>query len=603
MSITSATSKSLKGITRKLIIEILAPRRAAILTIAVTILLGAGLELVPPLVMKQIVDDHLAPGRADGLWLLAIVYLTSVAGMQGLGSLSNYLVALTAQGALKDLRVRLYRHLQRLPLSYYDQNPLGDVISRCTADVDTVDTLFSSGVAGLVTDLVRLVIVSIAMLALSPPLALVSALVVPPLLWATNAFRRRIREAERRNRIAVGMLNTHLQEMLGGVEVIHAFGREPVFIARFRRVLKETLDAYNQSAKYASLYSPIMQILMAATIALLLWSGVQAVFAAWQISLGTLTAFILLFRRFFDPITALGEEWQTLQSALSGAERIFQVLDLPLEGVGSERTSILRSASSGGVPGEIEVNQVTFGYITDQPVLQRVSLVVQPGEHIALVGRTGAGKSSLVHLLGGLYAPWQGTVRVSGLDPRQLAESERRKVIGVVPQTVQLFSGTVLENLILGDNGIPLEDVERAVRIAGADELIRALPQGYSTVISSGSGSGVQLSSGQRQLLSLARALVWNPDILLFDEATSAIDSASEAAFRAALVSEAGRRQRAILTVAHRLSTARAADRVIVLEHGCIQEMGTPEELIRKGGHFAALLELEDAGWDWRNDT
>ena len=225
-----------------------------------------------------------------------------------------------------------------------------------------------------------------------------------------------------------------------------------------------------------------------------------------------------------------------------------------------------------------------------------------PGEHVALVGRTGAGKSSILSLLGGLYSPWEGSIQVAGMDPRQVSETIRRTVIGVVPQAVQLFSGTVLDNLTLADQNVSFEDVEHAVRIAGAEALILALPNGYETPINNGSGSGVQLSSGQRQLLSLARALVWNPMVLLFDEATSAIDSASEVAFREALKGESSRHQRAILTVAHRLSTAREADRVIVLENGHILEMGTPAALIRKGGRFAALLELEAAGWDWHTN-
>jgi ATP-binding cassette subfamily B protein len=552
--------------------------------------------------MQQVVDAHLATGVSAGLWPLAFVYLASVAGVHGLGFLSNYLTALAAQGALRDLRVRLYRHLQHLPLSYYDQTPLGDTISRCTADVDTLDTLFSSGVAGLVADLVRLVTVSAAMIALSPLLSLISALIVPPLLWVTNAFRKRIREAERRNRQAVGLMNTHLQETLAGLEVIRAFGRENAFSARFRRVLKQTLEAYNQAATYSALYQPIMQILMAAVIALLLWSGAQSTLTSWQVSLGTLTAFVLLFKRFFDPITALGEEWQTVQSALSGAERIFQVLDMPVEETGGAIVQGQDGFDRTASPAGIEVSQLTFGYFPDQPVLRQVSFAVRPGEHVALVGRTGAGKSSIVHLLGGLYAPWQGELRLAGLDPRQLLENERRHVIGVVPQAVQLFSGTVLDNLTLGDEGVSLDAVESAAQIAGADVFICSLPQGYQTLINSGSGDGVQLSSGQRQLLSLARALVWNPSVLLFDEATSAIDSASEAAFRQALEQESALHQRAILTVAHRLSTARSADRVIVLDHGRILEMGTPEDLIRKGGRFAALLELEAAGWDWRSD-
>lgn len=591
-------STSIRSTTRQQLLVILAPRKLRILVIAITILTGAGLELVPPLVLKQIIDNHLTPGNPQGIWGLAIVYLASVVGVQSLGFLTSYLTALTAQGALNDLRVRLYRHLQQMPIRYYDQNPLGDIISRCTADVDTVDTLFSSGVAGLVTDLVRLVTVSFAMIALSPILALISALVVPPLLWITNAFRVRIRDAERKNRIAVGLLNTHLQETFGGVEVIRAFGREPVIVARFRRVLEKTLKAYNLSAKFSALYTPIMQILMAIAITLLLWGGAQAGIQKVEISLGTLTAFVLLFKRFFDPITSVGEEWQTVQSALSGAERIFQVLDLPVE-----EEAMSKSGTHIKPTGGILVSNMTFGYFEDQPVLNHVTLNVAPGEHVALVGRTGAGKSSILNLLGGLYTPWQGVIQVAGLDPHQIPEIERRRFIGVVPQAVQLFSGSVLENLTLGDPDVPEEAVERAVQIAGVEGLIQSLPKGYDTQISSGAGEGVQLSSGQRQMLSLARALIWDPAVLLFDEATSAIDSASEAAFRQALLAETSRHQRAILTVAHRLSTAREADRVIVLENGRILETGTPAELIHKGGRFAALLEMEAAGWDWRADA
>jgi ATP-binding cassette subfamily B multidrug efflux pump len=587
------TPPKVRSTTLRQLMDILSPRRWRILTIILTLLVGAGLELVPPLVMQRIIDQNLTPGVAQGLWLLAAIYLAALAGSQSLGFLTNYLTALTAQGALRDLRVRLYSHLQNLPMRYYDQNPLGDIISRCTADVDTVDTLFSSGVAGLAADLIRLVTVTIAMVALSPILSLISAVVAPPLIWLTKSFRLRIRDAEGKNRIAVGMLNTHLQESLGGVEVIRAYGREKAFVARFRQALKRALEASNQSTRFSTFYTPFMQILMAAVIAVLLWAGASTTLSAWKISLGTLTAFVLLFKRFFDPITALGEEWQTVQSALSGAERIFQVLDLPVEKTNPE------DAAATIPVGGIDVRGVTFGYFEKQPVLNQVSFTVRPGEHVALVGRTGAGKSSILSLLGGLYVPWEGSLSVAGLNPRALPDSQKRKVVGVVPQSVQLFSGTVFENLTLSDTNVSREEVEKAACIAGADEFIRALPQGYATPLSSRSGRGVQLSSGQRQLLSLTRALVWNPVVLLFDEATSAIDSASEAAFREALQNQTARRSRAILTVAHRLSTARQADRVIVLENGRIIETGSPDELVRMGGRFAALLEMEAAGWDW----
>jgi ATP-binding cassette subfamily B protein len=307
-----------------------------------------------------------------------------------------------------------------------------------------------------------------------------------------------------------------------------------------------------------------------------------------------LTAFVLLLQRFFVPIMTLGNEWQTVQAALAGLERIFQVLAFPSAEPAprSLRQPLSRSYAT------IEMRQVVFGYLPNRPVLDGVSLLAQAGEHIVLVGRTGAGKSSILHLLGGLYTPWTGTVRVVGADPTLLTDGQRRRAMGVVQQVVQLFRGTVLENLTLGDRSVFREAVQRAAAIAGADVFIQALPQGYDTLL----GEGVQLSAGQRQLLALTRALVWAPAVLLLDEATAAVDSASEAAVRVAIRTAVMGSGRTVLTVAHRLATAQDADRVLVMEAGQIVEEGPPDELICRGGRFAALLELEAAGWDWQTD-
>ncbi|HEU5100574.1 MAG TPA: ABC transporter ATP-binding protein [Roseiflexaceae bacterium] len=593
---SSANIPSAQPVSRRVAWEhlasILRPWRATLTLVGISVLLSKTLDLAPPLLIQRIVDDHLTPQQPDGLLLLGIVYLGAIVAAQLLNFVAVYLTAVAAQGALHMLRVRLVSHLHRLPLSYYDQTPLGDVISRCTADVETVDTLFSTGVITLIANLVRLLTAAVAMVTLSRPLALVALLVIPPLVIITRWFQIRVRSAERWNRRAVGLLNTHLQETLSGVEVIQAFGREATFIARFRLALKEALAAFNRSAIYSALYSPIMALLSASVIALLLWLGTGAGMAFLGISIGTLTAFVLLFQRFFEPITTLGDDWQTVQSAFSGVERIFEVLALPAEERPNPQTAEHQYEA-------IDIRDLVFGYLPDRPVLRGMSLTVRTGEHVALVGRTGAGKSSMVHLCGGLYAPWSGTVQVAGRDPRSLVDAERRRIVGVVPQLVQLFSGTVRENLSLGDAAVSGEIIARAAAIAGAADFIEALPQGYDTMLSgSGRGAGVQLSSGQRQLLALARALIWDPVVLLLDEATAAIDSASDAALWAALRSDAAGQRRAVLTVAHRLTTARAADRVIVIEAGQIVEEGSPEELVRRGGRFAALVELEAAGWE-----
>jgi ATP-binding cassette subfamily B protein len=562
--------------------------------VAVFVVVGAALELAPPFLLRGIVDRHLAIKNPEGLLLLAVLYLSATAAASLTGFVVDYLTAVAAQSALRDLRVRLFAHLQKLPLSYFDRTPLGDIISRCTADVDTVDTLFSSGIVSVITDLFRLLSITAAMLMLSPFLTLIATVVIPPVYFVTRAFRTRVRDAERDTRKATGMVNVKLQENLGGVEVIRAFGRERAFSARFVRELKTMLRAFNRSNLFSTFYSPMMAQLSACAAAIILYAGASAAVSGRGISVGTLTAFVLLFSRFFKPIIALGDDWQTVQGALSGIERIRQVLAEPTE-------DIKPSARPGSCAGAaLEVRDVVFGYFPDRPVLKGVSLSLRPGEHVAVVGRTGSGKSSLLNLVGGLYAPWTGEIRVQGCDPRALAEADRCSVVGVVPQTVQLFSGSVLDNLTMGDRGVPEDSVRRAAAVSGADAFITSLPQGYDTLLGgAGRGGGLQLSQGQRQLLALTRALVFEPPLLVLDEATSSVDGESDAAFRAALGPgiSAGR---AVLTVAHRLAAACGADRVLVLEAGEVVEEGSPQELIRRGGRFAAYLELEAAGWDWR---
>jgi ATP-binding cassette subfamily B protein len=617
-AVLAAPPRPRAGAARQLA-RLLSPRRWQLGLVALLLLLSASLELVPPLLIQRLVDLHLVPGRADGLLSLALLYLAATAASEASGALGIYLTARLAQRVLHELRVRLFDHLQALPTAYYDRTSLGDAISRCTADVEVVETLFSSGVAKVLADLVRLLVVAAAMVALSPPLAAACALTLPPLLAITRLFQVRVRAAERSNRAAIGLLNAELQETLSGAEVVRAFGREAFFADRFRLALRRTLAAFNRATVYSALYSPTMATLAAVATALLLWLGANGVsqggaLAAWKISLGTLTAFVLLFQRFFKPVTALGDEWQTVQAALSGAERIFQVLELPADtpsrspGLTHQAGQPDRPTPRPHQPAPVaELQAVSFGYLEGRPVLREVSLAVRPGEQVALVGRTGAGKSSVLHLLGGLYAPWSGQVRLAGQDPRALDADQRRRLLGAVPQVVQLFSGTILDNLTLFDETVSREEVERAARLTGADAFIRALPDGYDTPLSgAGRGLGAQLSAGQRQLLALTRALARDPPLLLLDEATAAVDAGADAAFRAALRSD-GRddqglgRSRAVLIVAHRLSTARQADRVQLVEAGRIVESGPPDDLIRRGGRFAALVELEAAGWDWRN--
>jgi ATP-binding cassette subfamily B protein len=574
------------------------PWRARLLLAAAAVLAAALLGLVPALIVRHVIDHNLTPHRTAGLAPAALGYLAVTAAAAVLTAGYGYLAATVAQRSLAGLRTRLFSHLLRLPAGYHDQTPAGDSISRCTADIEAIDDLFSSSIATLLGQTAQLVTVAVTMLILSPVLTAAAAVFLPPVALFTNYLRHRIRDAERSTRAAVGLLNTRLQEDLSGVEVIRAFGRQAMFTGRFRLALAGWLRASNRATYWNAFYAPGLGLMSAVATALLLWLGGRGTFGAIGISLGTLTAFVLLFAQFIAPLINLGDEWQSVQAALSGAERVFSVLALP-----AGDPPVPAPAVPQDHHAILELDRVTFGYAQGVPVLHDVSLTVRPGEHVAVVGRTGAGKSSLLALLAGLYPPWTGRVRVAGHDPRTLDDTARRAVLGFVPQAVQLFSGTVLDNLTLGDDTITAGQARRAAALAGADRFIRVLPGGYGTVLSDSSrGSGVQLSAGQRQLLALARALVTSPPVLLLDEATAVIDGASDAAFRAALREHVLASGTAVLTVAHRLATAREADRVLVMAAGRIIEEGTPGDLLAAGGRFAAMAALEDAGWDWQQD-
>ena len=583
------------------VVGLLRPRRALLLCIVALVVTSASLELVPPLLLRTIVDNHLMVGNADGLIVLALLYLLATATVEATRAFAGYLTGVAAQGTLHDLRVRLFSHFQSLPIRWFDRTPLGEAIAHSTSDIEAIQTLFTSGVASLVIDLARVVTISIALVMLSPPLAGFAALTVPPLLVLTRRLQREVREAERRNRAATGIQGAQLQETLVGAETIQTFARQDVFVQRLRETLHETLAASNRATLCSALYTPNVTMLAAFAAAGMLWVGARGGLASWDISLGTLTAFVLLLQRAFAPIASLGEQWQTVQGALAGVDRVFAVLAVPSDETGA-RTSHGEASRLPGSEAAGALTDVTFGYSDGQPILHHVTLVIQPGEHVALVGRTGAGKSSALSLLGGLYEPWSGTVTVLGRNPRDLAPAERRQVFGVVPQTALLFNGTAVENVSLFDPEVTPAMIERAIQMAGAASFVTGLPHGDQTLLAGvGGGRGMRLSAGQTALLALARALVWDPPLILLDEATAAIDAASEAALALALREGVTGRQRGLLTVAHRLATAREADRVVVLEDGRIIEEGPPGDLIRQGGRFATLVELEAAGWDWRD--
>jgi ATP-binding cassette, subfamily B, multidrug efflux pump len=571
--------------------ELLRPWKVRLVLVGLGIAAAAALDVIPPLILGRLLDE-LAAGRTTGLPVAAMAYLAALAAVHALTAAYGYVAATIAQRALARLRTSLFGHLLALPTEYHDDTPVGDAISRATADIDAIDDLFSSSTVVLIGETLRLATVTAAMLLLSPQLTLAAGAVVPPILLLTIYLRRRIRAAERTTRTAVGSATTQLHETLAGVNVIRAFARRAEFAGRFHAALSAWLRASNTSTRYNSFYAPGLALVAAIATAGLLWAGGAVHQAA--VSIGTLTAFVLLFARFFTPLINLGDEWQRVQAALSGAERVFNVLALPRASQSDESSA----DDSAGPP--VVMERVDFEYRRGQVVLHGIDLTVRAGEHVAIVGRSGAGKSSLLALLAGLYPPTNGRVRIAGHDPVLLADDERRALVAVVPQTVHLFTGTVHDNVALGDDSITAGQVVAASRITGAHAFVTALPDGYQSILAgSGRGEGLTLSAGQRQLLALTRALVSRPTVLLLDEATAVVDGASDAAFRAALSEHVQPAGTAILTVAHRLATARHADRVVVVAAGRIIEEDSPENLARTDGQFASLLALEESGWDW----
>lgn len=572
----------------RMIWSVLRPRWPGLLAVLLLIPVGTLLELVNPFILRGVVDHHLKVGDAEGLGLLAALYVLSFVAIQGVSFLQTYVATAVGQNALRDLRLRIFRHLGRLPISYFDRMPAGDTISRCTSDVDAVGMLFSSTLLGVFSELVRLGGIVAAMLALSPRLTLVALVAVPVVALVSRLFRRPMLAAERETRLRISETNAQLQETLTGMEVIRAFQQEKTFQNRFQKTQGGFLRAADRSGLYDSIFSPLIETLKALSIALLLWYGTRPeVFLSYGITLGTLAAFVQLLERFFGPITSLGQEYQAVQQAVAGVERIFEVLNLPAE----QRPPAHPVPPLLTAP-DVKVSAVTFSYVPGQPVLKDIHLLIEPGEHVAVVGQTGAGKSSLTYLIAGIYAPESGTLRVGGVDPYSLAPEQRRRLVGAVPQQVHIFEGTVLDNLRLGDEGISTDEAWAALDLANAGDLVRGLPDGFNTPLGA---SGLRLSGGQRQLLALARALVRNPRLLLLDEATSSVDSETERLIREGLArSSAGR---TTLTVAHRLASAQEADRVIVMAGGRVIEEGPPQALASAGGWYTGMLELQQMGW------
>ena len=566
------------------------PHKRLVLVSLVLFPLTAAAELLQPYLIKVAIDHHILAGDWSGLSRIAGLFLLTLVVLYALRAALAYVTQLTGQRVMHDLRQALFAHLQRQDSAFFDRNPVGRLMTRVLNDVEAINELFTSGVVAIVGDVVTLTGVVIILLSLNWKLALVTFALVPVLVLGAAYFRLRARESYRAVRQQLARLNAFLQESLQGMTVIQLFAREPQEAAAFAGLNGGLRAAQFRSTVYeASLYAAV-EAIGSAAVALLLWYGGGEVLAG-ALTFGGLVAFIEYTSRFFLPIRDLGAKYTVMQAAMVSSERVFGLLDTP-PAITSPPLSSARPASSArGVAAApaVEFRDVSFAYPGGDWVLRHCSFIIGEGERVALVGPTGEGKSTIARLMIRAYEVAEGQVLVGGVDVREWDLRALRRHVGLVPQEAFLFAGSIRENLVLaGDGAVSAEALARALERAQAARFVAALPQDLDAEVRE---RGVNLSHGQRQLLAIARALIYNPRVLALDEATSSVDPESEALIRAAMV--ALLEGRASLIIAHRLSTIQNADRILVLHKRRMRESGKHAALLAAGGIYARLYELQ----------
>ena len=566
---------------------------------AAAILVGAGAALAQPYLVKVAIDGFIATGEAVGLGRLAGLYLAILIIAFGAEYLQTWTMQMTGQRIMFDLRMAVYGHLQKLDLRYYDKNPVGRLMTRVTSDVDALNDLFTSGVVTIFGDVLTLVGIMVVMLWMNWRLALVAFAVLPLIAVVTQWFRKNVRESYRVVRGWIARINAFLQENITGMATVQLFRREPVNFDRFDDIDGRHRDANIESIFYYAAFYPAIEAIGALAAALIIWYGGGLVIgdgregAVGTLSLGALVAFLQYSQRFFRPISDMSEKFNVLQSAMASSERIFSLIDEPVT-IASPDRPIARPAIGAG---RIRFEGVWFAYNPpsdpSEPaalewVLKDVSFEVRPGQRVGIVGATGSGKTTLINLLLRFYDVQRGRITVDGVDIRQLDLAALRGLFSLVLQDVHLFSGTVADNIRLGHQEIGDGRVRAAARAVHADRFIEEMAGGYGAAVAE---RGATLSVGQKQLLSFARALAFDPRILVLDEATSSVDTETEQLIRAALTTlMAGR---TTIAIAHRLSTIQDMDQILVLHKGVVRESGTHQELLTARGLYFRLFELQ----------
>ena len=518
----------------------------------------------------------------SGLNTLVLVYVAALAAELALRYLQVYVTERAGQNVVYDLRAAVFAHLQALSSRFYDRNPVGRLMTRVTTDVEAINEFFSMEVVTVLIDVAKLVSILGILLFMAPSLALITLAVVPVLLAVSVFFRKRLRDAYRAIRTRIARINAFLQENISGIAVIHLFRREPLNLAEFEGLNRDHRDADLGSVLYDALLSAIVELVGSLSVALLMWYGGVQILRD-QLTFGTLVAFIAYVKQFFLPIQDLSAKYAVMQSAMASSERIFALLDTPVDIVDPPAP-----APPPPARGRIDFEGVRFSYVAEEPVLKGLDFTVAPGETVAIVGATGSGKSTVIRLLIRLYDVTSGAVKLDGRDVREYRLSELRRRTGLVLQDPYIFAGTIERNLTLGDPRVDPERAREAARAVGADAFIQAFPDGYAHEVRE---RGSNLSTGQKQLLSFARCLARDPAVLVLDEATSSVDPETERRLQDAVATLT--RGRTSLVVAHRLATVLRADRILVMHHGEVRESGTHAELPARDGLYRRLYRLQ----------
>ncbi len=551
--------------------------------VAVAAILLSGFAVLSPLIVGDIVDEAIRKSDQDKLLFLTIamagVLLGQVLSQLGFNYYANWL----GESVIKDIRIKLFQRMISFKKQYFDTSSIGVLVTRAVADMQRIGEIFSQGFFVIVADLLKMMVVAVVMLILNWKLALIVFVVLPLILYATRVFQKAMKRAFIDVRAQVSNLNSFVQERITGMKIVQLFTREQIESKKFRVINEKHQNAWLKTVWYNSFFFPIADIVSSITVGLIVWyGGLQNVTNLGVDEYGTIFAFILLSGMLFQPLRQIADKFNTLQMGMVAANRVFKILDT------ESHIADLGTVVKEDVKGDIAFKNVHFGYLKDEEVLHGISFDVKAGETVAIVGATGAGKSTIINLLNRFYEINSGTIEVDGIDIKDYRLASLRKNIAVVLQDVFLFADTIANNISLKDTTVTIEAIENAARQIGVHKFIRSLPGGYRYNVKE---RGTMLSSGQRQLIAFLRAYVSNPSILVLDEATSSVDTYSEQLIqKATLRITEGRTS---IIIAHRLATIKKADKILVMDAGRIVEMGTHKNLLKKGGYYSKLYEAQ----------